>query len=196
MKRKLKNIEAERIKVMLAKGYKNSSIQETFKIKYNSEVSTSTIAEIKKGAQYRDVRQNLNERIFDQYVMRISKEKQEIVEGVKFALANGYSEDEIINTYKISGRYFLNIKMLYAPFCNIAPEYNDKIRSLKVRTKKVNIDSKMVRKIKELHIQHYGKKSNSEIATMMKIDKATVTNVLNLKIYQNYGNKFNSRKRE
>ena len=191
MERSISDKTVSIIKEMLAKGYPNGAIKATLKIRQSIEVSSQIITQIKKGENYVDVREDLNEKIFAQFETKLSPEMLQIIEGVKFALANEYKKDEILTTYKISPKRLYNIKMLYAPYCNIAPEYNEKIRSTWRRKKMVNIDSKMVRNIKEMYVHHNGSISISEIVKYFKIDKGTISNILNLKTYANSGVKYN-----
>jgi hypothetical protein len=191
MNRKISEKNVEIIKVMLSKGYSNASIRDEMSIKYKQPIDSATLQSIKKGEAYVDVRSDLNEKILLNYGSKVKD--IETIHDIKWALANGYNEIEILKNYEVSSKKLLKIKLLQAPYINISPEYNDEIRLLYRRRKKANIDKRMVIEIKKQYVLSKGNANLSEIGDSFKVDKATISNIINLKAYTHYGISFNQK---
>lgn len=189
MRRKISNRNAEIIKVMLSKKYRSISIIDIMRDKHNLIITASDINNIKKGMSYYDIRPDLNTIISNNFDCR-NVDVNKINE-VKWALANGFSETEITTTYEISRKKLMMIKMGYAPFCLIATEYNEEIDLRYSRRKKVNVDKKIVMSIKKEYIFKNGDITCAELASKYNIDKGTVSNILTLKLYPDYGKSYN-----
>ena len=192
MKRKISNKHAEIIKIMMTKGYSNSSIRDELLIKHGQNITASQLQTIKKGQAYLDVREDLNELMFAKYQVKRNIDEQ-LIADIKWALAEGYSDAEILEVYKLSKAKLYSIRMLFAPYLNIAPEYNDDIMALRTRHKKVNIDRKLVIEIKKKYVLSNGKMNRSEIADSLNINKGTVSSIINLKTYIEYGRSYNNK---
>ncbi|MFW5983080.1 MAG: hypothetical protein ACOCQ4_01160 [bacterium] len=192
MKRKISDQYVETIKKMIAKGHSNKYIREHLWIKHGKNISSGQLNEIKKGEAYRDVREDLNEEVFAQYQSRKVIDIQ-LISDIKWALAEGYSDTEILKAYKISKTKLRTIKMLYAPYRNIASQYNDAIYSNWKRRKKTNIDKQLVIKIKKEYVTSNGQLNLTKTADSLNIDKATVSCILNLKAYREHGRSYNNK---
>lgn len=189
MKRIISDKHVAIIKIMLSQGYSNRAIQDEFLIKHGQKIDLMHLQFIKKGEAYKDVRDDLNEKIFENHSDKRTKNIENIPD-IKWALANGFSELEIIKVFEITRSRLHKIKMLFAPFVNISPEYNDAIRLLHRRKKIVNIDKNLVTKIKERYVISNGKQSFSEIGNAFTINTGTVSTILNLKKYSEYGKSY------
>lgn len=190
MKRKISDQHVAIIKIMLSQGYSSRAITDELFIKHGHKIHPMFVQYIKKGEAYKDVREDLNDIIFSIVSDNIITDKDKIPD-IKWSLANGYSEEDIQRVFGISKSKLYKIKMLHAPFRNISPEYNDVILSLHRRKKCANIDKNMVIEIKRRYIASDGKASFSEIGDAFKISAGTVSTILRLKKYSDYGISYN-----
>jgi len=85
----------------------------------------------------------------------------------------------------------MRIRLGYAPFCLIAPEFNDLISSLCGKRKKVNVDKTIVLSVKNQYVINNGDITCAELAKKYNIDKATVSNMLSFKAYSEFGKSYN-----
>ncbi len=189
MIRKINDKNAEIIKKMLSKNYRTSSIIDEMQIKHGVTITAYDINNIKKGTAYCDIRPELNEVISKKYVSSI--EDNELIKDIKYLLAEGFSESEIIMEYNISKKKLMGIRLGYSPYDLIAPEYNKQISLLNGRRKNMNINEKIVLSIKKEYVIKNGQISYAELATNHNIDKATVSNILTFKSYEQYGSSYN-----
>ncbi|WP_163710172.1 hypothetical protein [Mangrovibacterium lignilyticum] len=192
MKRKISDEHVAIIKQMLSRNYKTSSIKEFMQNKHGVYISAPQIYGIKKLTSYIDVRPNLNDAISKAYSSRITNDIERITD-TKWALANGYLEEEIMNLYNWEKRELMAIRMGQNPYYSIAPEYNYQIKKRWGRKKNANIDKKMVIAIKKEYVDRNGEVLLNEIAEKHKIDKATVSTILTLKFYKEFGVAYNSK---
>lgn len=191
MKRKFRDDIVVKIKELLSKGYKTSSIIDVMELKYGIKVGSHDLNEIKKGSSYRDVASHLNDKIHEHYKHRLNNYQIENVKAIKFAISNDYDSEEIMNAYNITPCTYRNIFYLYAPYRLIAPEYNEKIQKKWLTQKVKNIDEKLVREIKELYVNSKGNINVKETAQKYSIGRVTVYMILNFKYYKSWGSKFN-----
>lgn len=190
MKRKYTDTQVKQIKELLSKGYKSVSIRDIFMDKYGLKLTKADVQGIKQLSAYRDVEPQLNEKIATNLNSTFSSEVKKLIGEVKFAIANGYSDKEIQQVYKIADGFFRKIKYLQGRTMFISQEYNNAIKD-SVQRKKVNIDKRMVTSIKSQYVYSSGEISLGEIADKHGIDKGTVSRIINLKVYRNFGQKFN-----
>jgi hypothetical protein len=192
MKRQIADKHVEKIKEMLIQNYKTVSIIDLMKHKYGITVSSANIQNIKKLEAYKDVRPDLSDALRAKFCARTRVDAYE-VEVIKWALAEGLSFEEIMESSKISRNKLNRIKLGHMPYCSIAPKYNCKIEKRFNGKKHANIDNRMVIAIKKEYIENEGDVVYNQIAEKHKIDKATVSTILNFKYYKEVGVSFNSK---
>ena len=190
MIRKLNDKHVEIIKVMLNKKYSSKSIIDFMDIEHEIEITASQIGNIKKGMSYFDIRPDLNDSIG--CLVKTNKSVEEI-SFIKWSLAHDYSESDIIKASGISKKELMNIRLLYSPYRGIAVEYNDAIEKKWQGRKKANIDEPMVISIKKEFVSKKGMVTCKEIAEMYNINPVTVSSILNLSVYKELGESYNSR---
>lgn len=191
MRRKLTDQQVKTIKKHLKDGYKTRSIIDIFNIKYKTQIEKQDIYQIKNLSAYRDVDSDLNKDIVKTIRTNICDQRKKLITEIKFFLAEGYDENEILHHYSISTSSFTKIKCLYGINYSIAPEYNDAIEK-RFHRKKVNIDRKIVTSVKEQYVNSNGNILLNDIANSHGIDNGTVSNIIRRKAYRNFGQKFNS----
>ena len=192
MKRKISDKHAAIIKKMLSENYKTASIKDFMRINHGVVISGVQIYSIKRLETYREVRPELNDSIGKFYVRRGS-DVAERISGIKFALANGFSDEDIIKEYQVKGKELLRIKLGQLPYYSISPEYNSEIDKRRTRIKVINIDSTAVTTIKKEFADKNGDVILQKIAKKHKIDKATVSTILSFKFYKEFGAFYNSK---
>lgn len=176
----------------MAKGYKTASIKDIMQNKHNQMVSTPDLSQIRRCESYSEILPDLNSKIMAQFKQGSIAEST-IVEEVKWAIANDFSDQEILKSFKISKKQMSAIKMGVFPYHNIATEFNDEIRERWPRKKKINIDKKLVISIKKEYVNYNGAIKLQELATKCRLDKTTISVILNLKAYSDYGSSYNSK---
>lgn len=192
MKRQIADKHVAKIKEMLAQNYKDSSIRDIMQHKHRVTITKGNMQSIKRLASYKDVRPDLNHAISATYSNKIATDTKNI-KLIKWALAMGYSHEEIMNDLNVSERKLRSIRHGHMPYYSIASKYNSQIEKRFKKKKRTNIDSKMVRAIKKEYIEKEGDVLYSEIAERHKINEATVSTILNLKCYKEAGISFNSK---
>lgn len=193
MERKYSDKVVGIIKELMAKNYKSSSICDILLNRYNIKVSSSDLTPIRKGEAYIDVRSELNQIIKNNYPILIDENKQSTIKEIKWALVEGFNEDEIIKTYKISKILLLKIKLGYSPYFNIAPEFNSALELKYKRKKKANINDRVVFQIKKEFVNCKGDIQLNQLADKYKIDSGSISNILNFKCYESVGSSYNER---
>jgi hypothetical protein len=192
MNRKIEDKHVEIIKTMLSKGYSTRAIMDEMFITHGTKINSNDICGIRYGQAYADVKSELNDKILSLHSSEYLKNK-DVITGIKFALANGYRDSEILKVYRVTPKLLCKIKMLNIPFYNIAPEFNDGIRLLYGRRKKANIDKNTVNEIKRQYVLSNGEISLAFLAETYGIASTTVSTILNLKTYTDYGKSFNAK---
>ena len=193
MMRNINDANVAKIKELIVKGYSNKSIVETMQIKYRITLNGTTINDIKYGRTYYDVRPDLNNQIKSK-VSNNENIDSETIADIKFLLScNEYSESEIKENYNISNKKLLEIKLGYAPYHLIAPEFNNILGMKYPRKKKSNINNKIVKDIKRQFVESNGAVLLKDLALAHKIDKGTVSTIVNLKCYADINKSYNSR---
>ncbi|KAF0238500.1 MAG: hypothetical protein FD181_1003 [Prolixibacteraceae bacterium] len=193
MKRSIEDKHVAKIKQMLTQNYKVNSIRDFMKLKYGVFVSSAQIQSIKIMNAYVTVNPELNDTIRKIHSSRLHKDEAEVIGDVKWALANGYSDDEIMKSYEVSDSKLKHIKYGYMPYYSISTQYNSAIEKKFAKRKKANIDRRMVVAIKKEFVEKNGDVSLNEIAEKHKIESATVSTILNFKYYKEFGRSFNTR---
>ena len=142
-----------------------------------------------------DIESQLNKSIVIQVEFNTSEEEIKLIEGVKFAISEGYGKDEILKVYNISPQKYSDIRSLLGLNQIIAPEYNEAIESYRSRKKRVKIDQKMVEEVKELYV---AKSCNTlkEISEKVGISSNAVSGIINLRTHKKYGRKYHAEIRE
>lgn len=192
MIRKYNNNTIEIVKKMMVSGYSNVVIKETMFLRHKIEITSSTLQQIKSVSSYSDVCSHLNKNIkclpkFKYYL------DKELIEEIKWSISNDYTDEEIIRVFKISRKRLTSIKMGYAPFFSVAPQYNSVIQEKHPRKKRNNVDRNMIIKIKKEYVDNYGDISLISIAEKLGTSDSVVSRILNLKIYSTIGSSFNSK---
>jgi len=190
MARKIKELDAMKVKKLLSKGYKNSSVKEIMKNKYSVVLKSFDISQIKSLRAYRNVVPELNLEIIGHTRINFSESEIDKIKDIKWSIANGYSEVEIIEEYTITRRRFMDIRCLYGAFYIIGEEHNDDIEKL-LKRKKTYITSKLVQSIKRDYTDCFGNVLMSELSEVHGLDDGAISRILNQKIYKNYGQKHN-----
>lgn len=193
MQRQIQDKHVAKIKQMLTRDYKDVSIKDIMKHEHGVCVSTAQIQGIKKMSAYVDVKPELNDTIRKIHSSSSCKEGAKVIEDIKWALANGYSDEDIMKHLEVSGSKLNHIKRGYMPYYSIAAQYNSQIEKRFAIRKKANIDKKMVTAIKKEFVVKDGDVSFDKIAEKYKIDKGTVCTIINFKTYKEFGSSFNSK---
>ena len=142
---------------------------------------------------YVTVKPELNDTIRKNYSSNLSEKEENVIGVIKWALAEGISDEEIKQFHDMSDSKLRQIKYGYMPYYCISPQYNTEIEKRFKKRKKANIDKKMVKAIKKEFVEKKGDVLLNEIAEKHKIDKATVSTILNFKTYKEFGSSFNSK---
>jgi|GEM_PF-6787169 len=192
MKRQLEDKHVAKIKQMLIQNYKALSIRDIMKQKYGITITDANIQNIKKLEAYKDVRPDLNSALRAIYPAKTRYDTYSL-SVIKWALAEGISYDEIIRYYDVSKTTLTHIRLGHMPYYSIAPEYNSRIEKRFKGKKRANIDKKMVLAIKKEYVDKEGGVLLSKIAEKNKIDKATVSLILNFRYYKEVGISYNSK---
>lgn len=193
MKRKISNIHAAIIKELLVQNYCPAKISNYMEIQYNIKIAKANINNIRKGVSYSEIRPDLNSKIKDIYCNNIKNTNVEEISSIKWALSEGFSTEDILNSYPISKKEITSIKMGYMPYWGIAPEFNDILSVKFPRKKKTNIDEKMVVEIKKEFVKSKGDITLAQVANKYQINKGSVTNILSLNCYVDMGVSYNHR---
>jgi len=193
MKTIIENIHIAKIKQMLTQNYKVVSIRDFMKNEYGVYVSHAQIQSIKKLKTYVVVNPELNDSISKINSSELCGDEAKVIGGIKRALATGFSDEEIMESYDVSDFKLKHIKWGYMPYYSISPQYNSVIDEKFQKRKKAHIDKKMVIAIKKEFVDKKGDVLLNEIAKKHKIDKSTVSLILNFKYYEELGISFNSK---
>lgn len=193
MKRKLDDKTVGIIKEKMSAGFKNSSIIDIMKIEYNKIVSISDLNGIRTGQSYIDVEPHLNQKIKSNCAISLDKTKINMIKDIKLFLVNDFDELEIMQSYNITKSEMLKIKMGHTPYYNIAPELNSEMEDRFKRKKQANINEDIVIQIKKEYVKSQGSIQLDMLADTHKIDKGTVSNILNFRSYESVGSSYNER---
>ncbi|MEN8248900.1 MAG: hypothetical protein ABFS32_08205 [Bacteroidota bacterium] len=176
----------EKIKELLSKGYKTSSIREIMRIEYGEEYSAQQIYSIKTLKCHRKIREELNERIVS-YLPKLSSEQEELVHNVKTSISEGFDPDYICESYQLSKYMYYKIHGLQGHCYTISRNLNDKIRN------KVKIPVSKVHLVKKLHSESTERTTYKSIAEQVELSPSDVSHILKLRKHRNIGKRYNDR---
>lgn len=192
MNRKISDKHVTIIKNMLVKKYKTSAICQILQIDYNENIISSDINSIKRCESYSDISAELNDKLLELYPVNGNYD-EDLISVIKSFLAEGFSSNDILANYpSIKNKQLMQIKM-GINYLQVAPQYNETISNMYGRKKNTNIDCDLVTRIKRQYIRSNGKITYTDIAQTHNIDKASVSNIINLNWYPMFGLNLNDK---
>lgn len=191
MKRKFSDKEVGIIKELMLKHYKTSTIIDLMSTDYKIEVTAYDLNSIRIGESYAEVKAHLNWTIKANYVTPLNEIEKNKIKEIKEALVHGFTEEDIIAYFNISKTEMVRIRMGYAKYYNIAPEFNSELEKLFKRKKRVNIDTAIVNAIKKEYVENDGIILLDKLADKYKISSGTISKILNLNYYESVGTSCN-----